>query len=164
MKIIRTLCAAALLVVPVTLPLSAGAVTDDQGFERVRSEDLKWQPVPGGHGLMMAVVSGDPTKAGLYVVRGKFPPGVMSTPHTHGEDRYVTVIKGTWYTGTDAHWDPATTVGMPTGSFMKHPAGTAHFDGAKDEEVIVQIMGMGPTSTNPVYPGMEPAGNPHKLN
>jgi quercetin dioxygenase-like cupin family protein len=97
------------------------------------------------------------------VVQAKFPPGIMSAPHYHGEDRYVTVIKGTWYTGTDADWDPSKTVAMPTGSFMKHPAGAVHFDGAKDEEVIVRIIGMGPSSTTGIYPELDPLGSPHKL-
>jgi hypothetical protein len=30
---------------------------------------------------------------------------------------------------------------------MYHPAGYHHYDGAKDEDVIVQIMGMGPVET-----------------
>ena len=30
---------------------------------------------------------------------------------------------------------------------MKHPAGETHFDGAKNEEVILQIVGIGPSST-----------------
>jgi hypothetical protein len=30
---------------------------------------------------------------------------------------------------------------------MKHPAGTPHFDGAKDEEVILQLVGIGPSQT-----------------
>ena len=30
---------------------------------------------------------------------------------------------------------------------MFHPAGFHHYDGAKDEEVTVQIMGMGPVKT-----------------
>jgi hypothetical protein len=155
---------ATLLSLPLASPQMVKAETDAQGFERVQPDQLDWKPVPGGHGLMIAIVSGDPSKPGIYVVRAKFPPGVMSTPHFHGEERYVTVIKGTWYTGTDAHWDPATTVGMPVGAFMKHPAGAVHFDGAKDQEAIVQIIGIGPSSTTPIYKDMDPAGNPHKLN
>ena len=34
-----------------------------------------------------------------------------------------------------------------TGGFMFHPAGLYHYDGAKGEETIVQIMGMGPVRT-----------------
>jgi hypothetical protein len=36
---------------------------------------------------------------------------------------------------------------LAAGGFMKHPAGLHHYDGAKDTEVIVQIMGMGPVTT-----------------
>ena len=36
---------------------------------------------------------------------------------------------------------------LKPGSFVVHPAWGHHFDGAKDEEAIVQIMGMGPVRT-----------------
>jgi hypothetical protein len=35
---------------------------------------------------------------------------------------------------------------------MLHPAKAHHYDGAKDEEVIVQIIGIGPSATNLVDP------------
>lgn len=143
--------------------LEARSETDAKGFIRVRPEQLHWTEVPNGHGIKMAVVSGDPSKPGIYVIRVIFPPGIMSTPHFHGEDRHVVVLKGTWYTGTDDAWDPATTVAMPTGSYMEHPAGAVHFDGAKDEEAIVQIIGQGPSTTTLVYPDMGGFGSPHKL-
>jgi quercetin dioxygenase-like cupin family protein len=139
------------------------AAPDAQGFVRLTPGDLDWKTVPNGHGIQMAVVSGNPSQPGIYVIRVIFPRGIMSAPHFHGEDRYVVVLKGTWYTGTDDSWDPSKTVGLPTGSFMKHPAGAVHFDGAKDEEVMVQITGMGPSSTTPVFPAEEAFGMPHKL-
>ena len=43
-------------------------------------------------------------------------------------------------------------VPMREGSFVKHPAGGIHYDGAKDEEVIVQIIGMGPVTSTSVDP------------
>ena len=140
-----------------------GAAKDAQGFERVFPDQVQWVDEPGGHGVQRAVISGDPSKPGLYVVRVKFPPGIMSTPHFHGEDRYAVVLKGTWYTGTSDDWDPAKTVGLPPGSFMKHPAKAVHFDGAKDEEVILQLVGEGPSSTTLLYPAETGFGNPHKL-
>ena len=33
------------------------------------------------------------------------------------------------------------------GSYVKHPAGGIHYDGAKDEEVIVEIRGIGPVES-----------------
>ena len=141
----------------------ASAQTDAKGFVRMTPDQAEWKDVPGSHGVKMAVISGDPSKAGLYVIRVKFPPGIMSAPHFHPEDRHAVVLKGTWYTGTDDSWDPDKTVALKPGSYMKHPAGAVHYDGAKDEEVIVQIAGYGPSGTTEVFPGESRFGAPHKL-
>jgi hypothetical protein len=119
---------------------------------RVTPEQLKWVPDPEGLGFSTAIVEGDPAKAGIYIIQVKFPPYVMSRPHFHDETRYATVIKGTWYTGEGDAFTPNSTVGLKPGSFMKHPAKTRHFDGAKGEEVILQLMGMGPSKTTKVDP------------
>jgi quercetin dioxygenase-like cupin family protein len=141
----------------------ASAQTDAKGFIRMTPEQTEWKDVPNGHGVQMAVVSGDPSQVGLYVIRVKFPPGVMSSPHFHPEDRHAVVLRGTWYTGTDDSWDPDKTVGLKPGAYMKHPAGAVHYDGAKDEEVIVQIAGFGPSGTKELFPGEGRFGVPHKL-
>lgn len=148
------------------LPLagvSASAQTDAKGFMRVTPEQTEWKDVPNGNGVKMAVINGDPTKAGLYVIRVKFPPGIMSSPHYHPEDRHAVVLRGTWYTGTDDSWDPDRTVGLKPGTYMKHPAGAVHYDGAKDEEVIVQITGYGPSGTIQIHPDVPHFGAPHKM-
>ena len=120
---------------------------DAQGFVRMSPDDLAWKP---GSATESIVILGDPTKPGIYVLRNRFPPGQMSRPHFHDQDRFVTVIKGTWWTasGPDGDvYDPSKTVPLKAGSFMFHPANGHHYDGAKDEEVIVQIIGMGPVKT-----------------
>ncbi len=81
-------------------------------------------------------------------MRVRFSPGVMSRPHSHDRDRHVTVIEGTWHAGTQRSFDPGATVALAPGSFMLHPAGAVHYDGARDEPVIVEIRGMGPVSTD----------------
>lgn len=96
------------------------------------------------------IVAGDPEKPGMYVIRRRFRPGEMSRPHMHDQARYVTVIKGTWWTGEGDVLDPERTIPVRQGGFMLHPAGLHHYDGAKDEEVIVQIIGMGPVVTTQV--------------
>ena len=125
---------------------------DAQGFVRLAPEGLMWMPVDGGLGAQMAILEGDPNKAGLYVIRMKFPPGVMSRPHTHSEDRLAVVISGTWWTGTGTEFKPDQTVPIKPGGYMKHPAGAPHFDGAKDEEVVVQIVGRGPVTSPRIDP------------
>jgi quercetin dioxygenase-like cupin family protein len=117
-------------------------------FFRLTPQDIKWQDVPDGHGAQMATIAGDPSGHGPYVQRVRFPPHVMDRPHFHPNDRYVTVIKGTWYTGTGATFDPAHAIPLKPGSFMFHPAKALHWDGSNgDEEVIVQVFGIGPVET-----------------
>jgi quercetin dioxygenase-like cupin family protein len=87
------------------------------------------------------------------VIRAKFAPHTMSQPHWHPEARYVTVLKGAWWAGTGENFDPDSTTPVPTVGFVIRTAGEVHYDGAKDEEAIVQISGMGPSGTDVVNPG-----------
>ena len=126
-------------------PVASSGVTD-AGFIRVSPGQVQWRERPGWLGVQSAVIAGDPSKAGIYVERVKFPPYVMSRPHTHRHDRHVTVLKGTWYTGTGSAWDPKQAVPLEPGSYMMHPAGAVHWDGsAGSEEVIIQVVGLGPS-------------------
>jgi quercetin dioxygenase-like cupin family protein len=101
-------------------------------------------------GATQVVIMGDPSKPGMYVVQNTFAPGRGSRPHYHDQDRYVTVIKGTWWValGPEADvYNPNNMVPMKAGSFVFHPAYGHHYDGAKDEEAVVRIMGVGPVTT-----------------
>ena len=97
---------------------------------------------------LAAVLVGDPSKPGPYVIRGKFAPGVINPPHTHDKDRAIVVISGTWHTGIGDTIETDTMQPLPAGTLMVHPAGGAHYDGSKEGEVIVQIAGVGPVSTD----------------
>ena len=59
----------------------------------------------------------------------------MSRPHWHPNDRFITVIKGTWWVGTGEPFDPDTTIPVPAGSYVTHFGKEIHYDGAKDGEV-----------------------------
>jgi quercetin dioxygenase-like cupin family protein len=136
------LCAGAASVVP-----SSFAAVDAQGFTILKPDELRW--TPGTDGPDIANVYGDPTKKEFYIIRARFKPGVMSKPHYHPTDRHVTVISGTWWAGTNADGDRSKTVPLGPGSYMIHPAGAVHFDGAKDVEAIVEIKGIGPAPSIP---------------
>jgi quercetin dioxygenase-like cupin family protein len=134
-----------------TAPLASGQSIkpDALGFIVVQPDDVKF--ADGGQSQIL--IAGDPTKPGIYVIRIRFAPHQTSRPHFHNQDRYVTVIKGTWWValGPDSDvYDMSKTVPMKAGGFVKHPAGSHHYDGAKDEEAIVQIVGMGPVTTTQV--------------
>src|ERR1700674_5451020 len=68
------------------VPPATNAVEDAPGFQRIALEDTPWKPLPGYEGVRVAVMAGDPSKPGLYVVRVNFPPGLMSRPHFHPDD------------------------------------------------------------------------------
>lgn len=132
--------------------LGHAAAPDAQGFVRTHMDEVEWTTDADGSGMQRAVIAGDPSKPGLYVIRVKFPAGTMSRNHWHREDRHATVIAGTWWTGTGDEFDPDKTIPMKPGDYMKHPGGAHHFDGAKDEDCIVQIVGEGPSETTRLHP------------
>jgi quercetin dioxygenase-like cupin family protein len=136
--------------------LRGGAEASD-GFVRIAPDDVIFKS-PLGVGPQQAVLYGDPAKPGLYVIRVKFPPGAHSNPHFHSRDRHATVIKGVWWNGVGDNLDFQKATPMQAGSYVLHPAGGVHWDGAGDEEVIVQIIAEGPVETTPVGDGGAPRG------
>lgn len=130
--------------------------TDAEGFIALQPEAIAPEE---GDGITRVWITGGVDEPGVYVVRNTFAPGVTSRPHFHSQDRYITVIQGTWWValGDGAEvYDPEKMVPMREGSFVKHPAGGIHYDGAKDEAVIVQIIGMGPVTTTQLDPDRNP--------
>ena len=108
--------------------------------------EIKWRDPLGNAGINQAVLYVDPTKPGLYIVMNKFKPGNFSKPHFHPNDRFITVISGTWWVGTGNKWDKNATVPVKTGGFVTHFGKQVHFDGAKDEEAVLMIVGEGPAT------------------
>ena len=94
-----------------------------------------------------AVLYGDPRKPGLYVTRGKLPPGFKVMPHSHPDERTTVVLSGTFYFGIGEQWDESKMKAFPAGSFLSEPPNTPHYAWAKDGEVIVQFTGAGPSGT-----------------
>ena len=112
-------------------------------------DQIEWK---GTGGNRSAVLAGDPTATGLYVVINKWLAGNnFSRPHFHPNDRFITVLKGTWWVGSGRKFDPANnTVPMPAGTFVTHYGGQVHWDGAKDEDALLLIVGMGPATNTRV--------------
>src|SRR5262245_43400784 len=97
-----------------------------------RPDQLKC-PDPTGHAeINQAVVVGDPTKPGFYIVVNRYKPGAFSRPHFHPNDGFVTVIKGTLWVGTGRKFDINNTVPMSVGTVMQHFGKQVHYQGAKD--------------------------------
>lgn len=116
----------------------------------VTPADIKWVRNAAGTSEQ-AILFGDPAKPGPYVIRIKWlPPNNMSRPHVHPNDRFFVVVSGTWWVGSGTKFDPASTVPVKPGSYVIHYANQPHYDGAKDEEAVIQVWGMGPNATKSV--------------
>lgn len=109
---------------------------------------IKWTDDPIG--AKMAVIQGDPSKPGLYIVLVKWPPNHFSHPHFHPNDRFITVLAGTWWVGTGPKFDTESTVPLPAGTVVTHFAKQVHYDGAKDTEAMLEIVGDGPATATRV--------------
>jgi len=111
-------------------------------------DQIPWGPVNAA-GAQSAVVVGDPGKPGFYMVYNKWTKGNhFSRPHFHPNDRYIVVLQGTWWVGSGPKFDPDNgTVPMPAGSFVTHYGKQVHWDGAKDEDTVLLIMGEGPATS-----------------
>ncbi|HKU67524.1 MAG TPA: cupin domain-containing protein [Candidatus Baltobacteraceae bacterium] len=94
-------------------------------------------------GASMAVLYGNPDKAGYYVVRMKVGAGWKFPPHFHPGRENVTVISGTFYAGMGSKWDDKKLTAFPAGSFISVPPGAPHFAMAKGP-TVVDISGTEP--------------------
>jgi len=145
---IRTLVAATILVVGSGAlgPARAAGELNPKAITIAMPADIKWTK---GNGSESAVLVGDPTKPGLYVVLQKWLAHNNSRPHFHPNDRFITVISGTWWVNTGPKYDLAGMKPVPAGSFVTHYGKEIHYDGARDEDCVLQIVGMGPATSTP---------------
>src|ERR1700680_3092162 len=124
----------------------ADAVSIDRNARDFRLPDqIEWKGRPGSV-TQAAVVFGDPTKPGLYVQLLKRGPDDWSQPHSHPNDRFITVLKGTFLIGTGAKFARDTTVALGPGSIVKDIAHQMHYDGTGPEGATIEIIGVGPTA------------------
>jgi quercetin dioxygenase-like cupin family protein len=144
-------CRKLAIAIPMLALTFAGAATaaglDPAALIYQRPDQIKWNP-PSAAGAQNAVLVGDPSKPGLYVVLNKWLKGDhFSRPHFHPNDRFITVLGGTWWVGTGTSFDPDHSVAMPAGTFVTHFGKRVHWDGAKAEDASLLIVGYGPATS-----------------
>jgi hypothetical protein len=143
----RVLRSTAPFVLGVAILMTAGsraAEPDPKAVIFTLPDKIEWKI---GEGSDNATLQGDPSKPGVYVQLTKWHPGHMSRPHFHSTERYITVLSGTWWIGTGTKYDPASTYPVPAGTYVVDRAGGIHYDGAKDTECVLEIVGTGPMTT-----------------
>jgi quercetin dioxygenase-like cupin family protein len=148
---------AVLLALGFSLTRSSAEETQSGEMRLYPVTTIEWKAGPAAlpPGARMAVLEGDPTKEGPFVVRFQFPEGYHVPPHTHPKTERVTVISGALYLATGEALDRGSAKKLPAGSFGYWPAGMKHTAWSEGETVI-QLHGVGPWQINYVNPADDP--------
>ncbi len=116
-----------------------------ENFRSILPEDVDWKPFPAfPPSVRLAVLVGDPSQPGPYVIRVKVPHDVKLMPHRHPEDRIYTVMSGIFYIGRGEKFDAGKMTAFPAGSVVVLPGDNAHFHWAKSGEYVTQVTAVGP--------------------
>jgi len=121
--------------------------------------DIKWGPGPASlpAGAQMAVLDGDPSKAGMpFVIRAKFPDGYRIAPHWHPTDENVSILSGTFLVGMGDTFNDKSMTTLAAGGYAHMPKTMHHYASAKGETVI-QVHGVGPFAVNYVNAADDPS-------
>jgi quercetin dioxygenase-like cupin family protein len=128
-----------------------------EGHTIVSPQEIKWGPAPPvlPPGAKAAVLFGDPSKEGLFVLQLNLPEGYRVPPHTHPVHEIVTVISGTFSLGMGEIADQSKAQLLPAGTFFALPPGTAHY-AFTDQETVIQISTIGPWKLTYINPKDDP--------
>jgi quercetin dioxygenase-like cupin family protein len=120
-------------------------------------EEIEWKPFAAfPPPVRLAVLVGDPTKSGPYVIRVKVPHRIKLMPHRHPEDRIYTVISGVFYIGVGDEFEEGKLAAYPPGAVVVLPGNTHHFHWAKSGEYVTQVTAMGPLGLEYVHSQDDP--------
>ena len=106
---------------------------------------MQWGPAPPGlpAGARATVLSGDPTKEGMFTIRLRFPPGYRVMPHRHPTPELVTVIQGQMSLGMGTAFAPRRAANLIPGGYVALPADMNHYAFTRTGATI-QITSHGP--------------------
>jgi hypothetical protein len=127
----------------------------------VQAKGIKWMDATGAGlpaGAKLAVVSGDPSRAGAFVIRAKFPASYTVPPHHHSVDEVVRVRSGGPLAyGMGDKVNTANAGSLTKGYHLTLQSGMNHWASAATATEI-EIRGNGPFDI--VY--VNPADDPRK--
>lgn len=102
--------------------------------------------------VFYAGIYSDPAKSGPHAFRVRAQAGHRLAPHTHPDERTVTVLSGTYWSEVGKSFADDKLQAFPAGSFYVIPAGVPHFSAVLDGEVEFQEAEVGPSAHGLVTP------------
>lgn len=135
----------------------APATADPLAHTQLAPDDLDWMPVPPVFlpGAQMAVLRGDPSKEGIFILRIKFPANYKIMPHWHPTAESFTVLNGEVDMGMGDKFDKSMAKPVPTHGFVSIPALHHHFVWVP-QPATIDLVGYGPFQLYYVNPKDSP--------
>ena len=125
--------------------VSAGCTTASASHDHW-IEGATYAPVGNATNMDAAFLIGSPAQPGLYTIRVHLKDGGLMPPHSHPDDRMITVLSGTLHYGFGTEAEPTATKAYPTGATFLAKANDPHYAIGRGD-VIYQESGMAPTGT-----------------
>jgi quercetin dioxygenase-like cupin family protein len=151
-----------ILVAAAAIAMAGSVVAHDaasDGAQELAPEEIVFKDDPAfPNGGQTALLHGDPTKPGLFILRIKFPPNYVVPPHTHPGFETVTVLTGAMGSGMGEKADLTKGKMLKAGGMLALPANHAHYVWTADEETVIQVAAVGPFDL--IY--INPADDPRK--
>lgn len=139
---------------------AAVPAADETASEQVvmNTKSIRWAAAPPSlpKGAKIAVLYGNPSAAGRYVMRIWLPAKYHIPLHYHSTPEQVTVISGALYVADDATYSKKYAHAVNAGGFAFLPAGAHQFVFTK-RATVVEIHGAGPFEVKYVDPNEDPA-------
>jgi hypothetical protein len=145
------------LLIATALLLIGTPVMAQDAVKTIAPDKLTWAANPAiPKGGQIAILTGDPTKAGDTVVqRVLFPANYEVPPHTHPYAETVTVISGELGFGMGEKMNKTGPM-LGVGAFLANPAKHAHFVWTGGQPAIIQIQFTGPGGIDYINPADDP--------
>jgi quercetin dioxygenase-like cupin family protein len=145
--------------VTLVLFMVGSAIASAQETAKPISEsEIKWAPAPPfvPPGAQVAVMSGDPSKEGPWVMRMRAPADYVFPAHSTPAAETITVLSGLLYIGVGDTFDRTKAKRMAVGSFVELPGKISHYSW-NPTEVIVEVHSIGPSPVTYANPADDPS-------
>jgi Domain of unknown function (DUF4437) len=128
------------------------------GHKMYAPADIQWTDAPPvlPAGAKAAVLEGDPSKAGYFAMRLKFPGGYKIMPHWHPNFERITVISGALNLGLGDAFDESKGHALVVGTYATMQPKVHHFAWTTGD-TEVQITTIGPWKLVYVNPKDDPS-------
>jgi len=150
---------------PTAKPMHAASMPAQAASAHVMYDagKLKWGEAPPAFepGAQAVVLSGDPGKSGLFVLRLKVPAGYKIASHWHSTDEHVTLLEGDMTLKMDEHGKGAHEHTFAPGGYVLLPA-KMHHAASTRTGMTLQVSGMGPFELDYIDAKDDPRKRPAK--